>query len=221
MQPSRDRPGCKIARYLRLARRLEGGYSNIAREPFRRLPPAYALAGNLAALCPSPAVSSDVGDELWPQGVRRIVPGGRDYPRLPARIPSAEQEDFSLRLDLGAAVRITDSTSFKHDGRTYRLSGTLPLAPSQVCSDGDGGRWACGLRGRARLRSMIEGKRLQCREDAASQSGLNVTCLTSGRNVAEQIVSEGLAFSSDASGPYAEDEAAARFDRKGAWAGIR
>lgn len=121
----------------------------------------------------------------------------------------------------GAEVRIVDGDTLEIDGTVYRLHGIDAPEAGQRCTRADGRPWDCGKAAAERLRALTRGRPARCIPRAADAYGRVIArCLAGGRDLAETMVAEGLAW---AFRRYAQDylpaEARARAARRGIWQG--
>lgn len=113
--------------------------------------------------------------------------------------------------------RAGDGDSFRLGEDRVRLLGLDAPELTQDCTDKAGRDWACGRMARDRLAGLLAAGPAHCRPEGIDQyERLLATCSVAGNDLGETLVSEGLAVSS---GRYWTQEAAARRDRLGIWAG--
>lgn len=114
---------------------------------------------------------------------------------------------------------------FESEGHTITVAGIRVIAPDQVCDATDGGAWPCGKRARTAFRYWLRGRAVECHigenaEEAAAgeESERPMRCSLAGYDVGTWLVENGWALS-QAEGPYAEEEKAARDAGKGIFSG--
>ena len=113
--------------------------------------------------------------------------------------------------------RASDGDSFRLGEDRIRLLGLDAPELAQACTAADGRTWPCGHAARGRMAELLAAGPADCRpEDIDQYDRLLATCMIDGRDLGAAMVSEGLAVSS---GRYWTEEAAARRDRLGIWAG--
>jgi endonuclease YncB( thermonuclease family) len=113
--------------------------------------------------------------------------------------------------------RASDGDSFRLGDDRIRLLGLDAPELAQACTNADGRNWPCGRVARDRMADLLAAGPADCRpEDVDQYDRLLATCLVAGRDLGGVMVAEGLAV---ASGRYWTEEAAARRDRLGIWAG--
>ncbi|MBE0582094.1 MAG: thermonuclease family protein [Devosia sp.] len=113
--------------------------------------------------------------------------------------------------------RASDGDSFRLGEDRIRLLGLDAPELTQDCTSADGRIWRCGRAARDRMAQLLAAGPADCRpEDMDQYDRLLATCLVAGRDLGATMVAEGLAV---ASGRYWAEEAAARGDRLGIWAG--
>lgn len=117
---------------------------------------------------------------------------------------------------LGAG-QASDGDSLRLGEDRVRLLGLDAPELSQDCTRADGQSWPCGRVARDRMAQLLASGPADCRpEDIDQYDRLLAICLVDGRDLGATLVSEGLAV---AAGRYWTEEAAARRDRLGIWAG--
>lgn len=115
----------------------------------------------------------------------------------------------------GEAV-VIDGDSLRLDGRELRLDGVDAPELQQTC-ERNGRSYACGRLARRALGSWLARGKLVCRVAGADRYGRDLAlCAVDGEDVNAALVREGVAV---AYGRYEREEAAARTDRRGLWAG--
>jgi endonuclease YncB( thermonuclease family) len=113
--------------------------------------------------------------------------------------------------------RASDGDSFRLGEDRIRLLGLDAPELSQDCAYADGRAWPCGRVAHDRMAQLLAAGPADCRpEDVDQYDRLLATCLVAGHDLGATMVIEGLAV---ASGRYWSEEAAARRDRLGIWAG--
>ncbi|MBO6759062.1 MAG: thermonuclease family protein [Roseibium sp.] len=152
----------------------------------------------------------------WTTKPTRVDPKSMELPRVPDRRLSNPYPDI---LYVPNSVRVPDSVTFRVRGKTYRLQDVDPVPPKKVCGNADTGRWACGLKARLALRSMIAGRQIQCSTSKPSGAeGRLVRCATNLTDIASALVEIGAALARE-NGPPNLGEASlkARKARAGIW----
>jgi endonuclease YncB( thermonuclease family) len=113
--------------------------------------------------------------------------------------------------------RASDGDSLRLGEDRIRLLGLDAPELTQDCTSADGRIWRCGRAARDRMAQLLAAGPAYCRPEDVDQYGrLLATCLVAGRDLGAIMVAEGLAV---AAGRYWAEEAAARRDRLGIWAG--
>lgn len=113
--------------------------------------------------------------------------------------------------------RAVDGDSLTLDGQAIRLQGIDAPEFSQVCTGADGKPYNCGRTAAAALRRLLSEGPLSCSGyEFDRYNRMLGTCHVGGRNIAAELVREGLAVSY---GDYYVEEAKARNEKKGLWAG--
>lgn len=118
---------------------------------------------------------------------------------------------------ISGLARASDGDSLRLGEDRVRLLGLDAPELTQDCAYADGRAWRCGRAARDRMAQLLAAGPADCRPEDVDQYGrLLATCLVAGHDVGATMVAEGLAI---ASGRYWVEEAAARRDRLGIWAG--
>ena len=114
-------------------------------------------------------------------------------------------------------ARAIDGDSISLDGQQIRLQGIDAPEYSQTCQGADGQPYNCGRTAATALRRLLAQGPLTCSGyEFDRYNRLLGTCQVAGKNIAAELVREGLAVSY---GDYLVEEARARNERKGLWAG--
>ncbi len=120
---------------------------------------------------------------------------------------------FSLPVaaDVLGRVRVIDGDTFDVAGVRVRIHGIDAPEGKQTCETEQGARWACGAWVTSQVAVLYDGKRAHCRQvDVDRYDRVVARCEINGRDVGQQIVSEGLAFA------YRKYSMAYDLDEKGA-----
>lgn len=124
-------------------------------------------------------------------------------------------------------ARVIDGDTFDIGDVRVRMQGIDALEHDQSCNRRDGGRFACGAAARDRLAALVKDAVVTCIPDGTQTYGRIVAACSvrpAGGAVLElnrAMVRSGLAFDCPrfSDGRYAAEEAAARQEGDGAWAG--
>lgn len=105
-------------------------------------------------------------------------------------------------------------------GHGVRLYGLDAPELEQSCERG-GRRWACGAEAMRALRSIVEGRQLECRGQGERWRGREfVQCFLGATDVGQRLVRDGWAVADRRrSTRYVGDETLARSNRLGIWSG--
>lgn len=167
---------------------------------------AALLAASPPARAQSPTDQSEAtagGAVLWTTKPVRVNREAQSLPRAPARNAF---DLYPLAMYVPKSVRVSDSTTFKFKGITYRLANIAPLPPRMICRDVSGRRWACGLRARMSLRAMIAGKQIHCRKiDGVAERPVRVACILDQNQIAVDLVRAGFARAMEPIPPFLLD----------------
>lgn len=122
---------------------------------------------------------------------------------------------FLLAFPALAETRVIDGDTLDIDGTIYRLNGIDAPEHGQKC-----GRWRCGAAATDRLAELVNGAPVACEAISEDRYGRTIaTCRAGGSDVAETLVSEGLAWAYRRfSDVYATQEDRAKAERVGIWA---
>lgn len=107
-------------------------------------------------------------------------------------------------------------------GQRLRLYGVDAFEGKQTCRDADGKVWPCGAVATARLRELVERPDFNCnvdREFVDRHAREFSVCTAGDVDVGKILVREGLAFAYGRGASYLRDEADAKREGRGAWAG--
>lgn len=131
------------------------------------------------------------------------------------------EPDIELRGPIVGHAWVVDGDSIRIAGVSIRLEGIDAPEWDQTCVDSNGQSWRCGLAARHQLREHIRGRELTCRPRAFDRYGRTVaTCaLPDGEDVNAWLVRQGFAIAAGFSKIYAGEEAEAKADKRGIWAG--
>ena len=116
-----------------------------------------------------------------------------------------------------AEATVTDADTLILKGTTYRLDGIDAPQTDQVCLDGTGATWACGIEARDQLTKFINARDVRCDDKGADTVYRNRRigiCWVEGETVSlnQWLVLEGWAlnFEPSAKGRFKADQDAAR-----------
>ncbi|KGD94457.1 MULTISPECIES: thermonuclease family protein [Rhizobium/Agrobacterium group] len=110
-----------------------------------------------------------------------------------------------------------DGDTLSAGSERLRLNGIDAPELRQTCEDGRGMTWACGDEARRLLARLAADPGTECLgRERDRYRRLLVRCHAGTSNINAALVRQGLAI---ASGRYAEEQAAARRERRGLWAG--
>jgi endonuclease YncB( thermonuclease family) len=107
-------------------------------------------------------------------------------------------------------------------GKTrIRLAALAAPSPEQLCLDAAGARWSCGLSARDELAGHADKKPWSCQTLRTDSYGRTVAkCTVGGEDIGKWLVRSGWAVAvTRVAHDYAADEAAAKADKAGLWAG--
>ncbi|MFC7607400.1 thermonuclease family protein [Teichococcus aestuarii] len=178
---------------------------------------AAAIAGLLGASQITEADWMRLGRALW----RVVTTQEEEAPRR--RAPRGEAE--LPTAPFSGQARVLDGDTLDIAGIRVRMQGIDALEGDQQCNR-PGGRYACGRAARDQLAALIDGRDITCTPDGSSTYGRSVAVCTVSQGGREidlnaAMVRSGYAFDCTrySKGRYAEEEAAAKAEKAGAWAG--
>lgn len=130
---------------------------------------------------------------------------------------------ITAKLELNGEVAIAgpfvaiDGDTLAAGAERLRLQGVDAPEIRQVCRTGNDAEWACGEAARAALEQLVATTAVECRASQRDRyDRLLVRCRSGGRDINAELVRTGMAV---ASGDYRQDEARARQEKSGLWAG--
>jgi len=111
-----------------------------------------------------------------------------------------------------------DGDTLRLDGERVRIVGIDAPELEQDCTDASGAQWSCGLAARARMVALLKGVDIDCKPQGHDRYGrVLARCSNGPTDLGQTMVRAGLAV---ADGDYFGDEAKARDDKSGIWAGL-
>ena len=127
----------------------------------------------------------------------------------------------SAMAELIGPVRVIDADTWVVGRETVRLFGIDAPETAQPCTDSQGNDWACGIWAADQVRQRFDGRVVVCERLDKDRYGRTVArCFAEGRDVAREIVAEGLAFAFRRySTQYVSDEKAAAINARGLHSG--
>jgi Micrococcal nuclease (thermonuclease) homologs len=124
-------------------------------------------------------------------------------------------------LSAAAEVRVTDGDGLVLNGERIRLWGIDAPELEQTCWSA-GASYSCGEQARETLAELVAGHEVRCETVSRDRYGRTVArCEASGFDLGREMVRRGWAldFRRYSDGRYAADQAEARAEKKGLWAG--
>ena len=135
--------------------------------------------------------------------------------------PRLERAPFEHPPPIVGQVWIVDGDSIRLAGRSIRLQGIDAPEWDQTCLDQNGRSWRCGRAASRALRERTRGQTVSCQPRALDRYGRTIaTCaLADGSDLNGWMVRQGWAIASGYSHLYTAEEAQAKADKRGIWAG--
>jgi len=129
----------------------------------------------------------------------------------------AAKLDQSADDVVGGPFYAVDGDTLSAGGERMRLQGIDAPELDQTCMDHQGKDWACGIEARRLLVRLVADSSTECLGRSRDKyHRLLVRCHMGSVNINGAMVRQGLAI---ASGHYAEEQAVARREGRGLWAG--
>ena len=128
---------------------------------------------------------------------------------------------LAMAADVSGTAKIREADHIVIGNNRIRLSGIDAPSVDQLCLDGKGERWTCGVAARDELTKYTEGRNWTCHLSQTDRRGRSLArCEVDGEDIQKWLVRSGWAlayarFSHD----YDAEEAAARETRAGMWQG--
>jgi endonuclease YncB( thermonuclease family) len=127
----------------------------------------------------------------------------------------------ALGAEIVGAARVVDGDTIQISTSKIRLVGIDAPESDQVCLNGRGERWACGIEARDRLKQKTDGKIWTCHSEELDRYGRMLgACQVDGQDINRWMVREGWALAFIRySRVYEQDEKLARDSQAGLWVG--
>jgi len=116
-------------------------------------------------------------------------------------------------------MQVIDGDTIKIENVTYRLHGIDAPEYGQKCAKFSGGKWACGKDSTAFLKSMTEGKTVNCDAmDVDDYGRVIAVCKVNGFDINAEMVLTGMAWAyTKYSNDYVIEQDAAKQSKVGVW----
>lgn len=123
--------------------------------------------------------------------------------------------------EVAGVPRIVDGNTIEIGATKIRLHGSDAPETDQICLDADADRWTCGIAARDELIKRSGGKIWSCNLVGEDKYGrAQGKCSVNGVDIGQWMVRHGWALSSVRVEPdYDQEQAEARAERAGLWAG--
>lgn len=117
--------------------------------------------------------------------------------------------------------RVVDGDTLVIGATKVRLQGVDAPETDQVCLNGNGGRWTCGIEARDRLAAHVAGREIVCASQGVDGYGRMLgVCSLRGEDLNAWVVREGWALAYVTySSAYAPAEKDAHLHKRGLWQG--
>lgn len=155
-----------------------------------------ALLCFISTALPLSTFDAALAETLWTDRPVRVDRDRQQFERIPAKTAAAPTSAPQVHyVEIGRDLKVVDAANFSTSGIAYRVVGIAGLKPNEICRDMLGRRWACGVRSRATLRSLLQRRHLaaKCTVERADASPVEVACIYSNQNLADYLVARGLA----------------------------
>jgi endonuclease YncB( thermonuclease family) len=111
-----------------------------------------------------------------------------------------------------------DGDTLRLDSERIRILGIDAPELEQDCTDASGSKWSCGKTARTRMAGLLMGAAVDCQAQGHDRyRRVLAHCRSGSTDLGQAMVRAGLAV---ADGDYFSDEAQARNDKAGIWAGL-
>ena len=116
-------------------------------------------------------------------------------PLLAPALPQAASglAPVGATIALQPPFTVVDSLTIRSGPNTVRLAGLDGPPREAVCSDKEGGLWACGLRARVALHNLIADRPLECRVVGQEGTTPLVHCRRDSADLSRELVTAGWA----------------------------
>ncbi len=130
-------------------------------------------------------------------------------------------EQAEARGPIVGRAWVVDGDSIRIARVSIRLEGIDAPEWDQTCVDPQGRTWRCGRAASHALREHIRGREVVCRPRAHDRYGRTVAicALPDGEDINAWLVREGFAIASGFSRIYQSEQAEAKAQNRGIWAG--
>lgn len=141
--------------------------------------------------------------------------------RRQAGTSNAERPYAEPRIPIVGRAWVVDGDTIHVGGLRIRLEDIDAPERDQTCIDPAGKAWPCGVAATRRLRERIAGQSLTCAPRAHDRYGRVIAgcALPDGSDLNAWLVRQGWALASGFTRAYASEEAEAKAQRRGIWAG--
>lgn len=152
------------------------------------------------AMAPSVAVGAHAETPIWTNEPVRIDRDTQELERIATQEePEAAADDDSASggtpVVVGPDLKVIDAANFETNGLTYRIVGITGLKRRQVCVDGNGHRWACGMRSRVTVNAMLrDATSTRCIASETEATPVLVNCTYEGKDLGEHLIALGVAL---------------------------
>ena len=134
---------------------------------------------------------------------------------------NAERPYAEPRTPIVGRAWVVDGDTIHVGGLRIRLEDIDAPERDQTCTDPAGKAWPCGVAATRHLRERIAGQSLTCAPRARDRYGRVIAgcTLSDGSDLNAWLVRQGWALASGFSRAYASEEAEAKAQKRGIWAG--
>lgn len=156
-----------------------------------------------------------------PEGSLKAASGGNSPATPTTATVATSQSKYTSGMVLYGSAKAYDGHSMLVDGNPVRLNGIEAPGLKQTCSTAKGTAWKCGQKAYERLSALVGSGKVRCVVDSPAGHGAAVTCSGARtKDIAELLVSEGLAVPNEHSGgKYTAAARSAMAAKRGIWMG--
>ncbi|WP_071835404.1 hypothetical protein [Pararhizobium antarcticum] len=115
---------------------------------------------------------------LWTSLPTRVDPQSAAYERI-----APPPDPFPFKFRTGPKLRVIDGANFHLGGVEYHLVGAPLVERTQICTNAQGRRNACGLKALKALDNALRGRLVECAIDGLKANRHLVKCRVNGQDI--------------------------------------